>query len=303
MGRRRMGRHGESGGREGGVRFCAVEASIGGRRGGGRGGWHPAISKLPTFLLRLAHVAACVSSADLYDVVPSTPSPGISPRRSSAPPEPAHLCCLPRRRRRQGLKTAAARLPPTASLQQRPQKDAANAAIFVTIRRRSNCSAATCIRHIMSSLRTVSADDSPSSPESISAAFVRANAVTHMDDGHVDDDDLLLKDDSSSPSPESEKPAFVERRPPSKFPPGASRRIPTAQSGRSVSAIAKTTKGSKVSSSKNRGSPSPGNPVIPRRAEDWEPWKQVLHELYISQNRFLRDIIVIMETNYNLRAT
>lgn len=79
MGQRQMGRHGESGGREGGLDFCAVEASIGGRRGGGRGGWHPAISKLPTFLLRLAHVAACVSSADLYDVVPSTPSPGIPP--------------------------------------------------------------------------------------------------------------------------------------------------------------------------------------------------------------------------------
>lgn len=160
----------------------------------------------------------------------------------------------------------------------------------------------------MSSLRTASADDSSSSPESMSAAFVRANAVAHMDDAdmdgeHDDDDDMLLKDDSSSPSPESEKPAFVQRRPPSKFPPGASRRIPNTQSGRSASAIAKTTKGSKVSSSKNRDSPSPGNPVIPRRAEDWEPWKQVLHELYISQNRYLRDIIVIMETNYNLRAT
>ncbi|KAK0716628.1 hypothetical protein B0T21DRAFT_396174 [Apiosordaria backusii] len=48
--------------------------------------------------------------------------------------------------------------------------------------------------------------------------------------------------------------------------------------------------------------PSP-HPVVPRRIEDWDPWKGLLHELYITQNRILRDIIQLMETNYNLKAT
>ncbi|KAK0665313.1 hypothetical protein QBC41DRAFT_15687 [Cercophora samala] len=48
--------------------------------------------------------------------------------------------------------------------------------------------------------------------------------------------------------------------------------------------------------------PSP-HPIVPRRVEDWDPWKGLLHELYITQNRILRDIIQLMETNYNLKAT
>ncbi len=48
---------------------------------------------------------------------------------------------------------------------------------------------------------------------------------------------------------------------------------------------------------------APGQPIIPRKVKDWDPWKGVLHELYITQNRILRDIIGIMETKHNLRAT
>ena len=52
-----------------------------------------------------------------------------------------------------------------------------------------------------------------------------------------------------------------------------------------------------------RGPPAPGQPIVPRRVEDWEPWKEILHELYIAQNRILRDIIEYMEAKYNLKAT
>ncbi|KAK3366535.1 Clr5 domain-containing protein [Podospora didyma] len=45
--------------------------------------------------------------------------------------------------------------------------------------------------------------------------------------------------------------------------------------------------------------PSSATPFVPRRAEDWEPWKGVFHELYITHNRILKDIIAIMETTYN----
>lgn len=45
------------------------------------------------------------------------------------------------------------------------------------------------------------------------------------------------------------------------------------------------------------------SPMIPRKAEDWEPWKSVIHQLYIVQNHILKDIIVIMENTYNFKAT
>lgn len=47
----------------------------------------------------------------------------------------------------------------------------------------------------------------------------------------------------------------------------------------------------------------PGQPVVPRKPEEWDVWKPTLHQLYITQNRILRDIIGIMETKYNVRAT
>lgn len=44
-------------------------------------------------------------------------------------------------------------------------------------------------------------------------------------------------------------------------------------------------------------------PMVPRKAEDWEPWKNVIHQLYIVQNHILKDIIVIMEDTYRFKAT
>ncbi|KAK0724294.1 hypothetical protein B0H67DRAFT_597989 [Lasiosphaeris hirsuta] len=121
---------------------------------------------------------------------------------------------------------------------------------------------------------------------------------------------MFIKDDEESPSPESDKPHFIERRPPpSKFSSAASRRIASAPVGRTAASLAKAGRagaaGKAAASSKtgSRAPPPSANPIIPRRAEDWEPWKGILHELYITQNRILRDIIGIMEDDYNLRAT
>jgi hypothetical protein len=43
--------------------------------------------------------------------------------------------------------------------------------------------------------------------------------------------------------------------------------------------------------------------IVPKTAADWEPWRPILQELYMRQNRILRDIITIMETAYGLKAT
>ena len=65
---------------------------------------------------------------------------------------------------------------------------------------------------------------------------------------------------------------------------------------------------SQLTSSKSVGEPatpsdSSSNVIIPRKPSDWEPWKDVLYELYIIQNQYLKDIIQIMDTWHNLRAT
>lgn len=44
-------------------------------------------------------------------------------------------------------------------------------------------------------------------------------------------------------------------------------------------------------------------PMVPRKADDWEPWKNIIHQLYIVQNHILKDIIVIMESTHNFKAT
>jgi hypothetical protein len=160
----------------------------------------------------------------------------------------------------------------------------------------------------MSGFRSVPVKGRSSPPVGVSAATMMAtpaasepleadaDADADADDG--DDSDVFFKDESSSPDPEIEKPRLVERRPPSKLSSGG-RRIP--------SGVKSSKSAGKASASASKGgvrSPPPSpNPIIPRRAEDWEPWKTILHELYITQNRILRDIITIMDTNYNLRAT
>lgn len=159
----------------------------------------------------------------------------------------------------------------------------------------------------MSGLRTPELSDRDSaSPDALSSAFMLA----HEDGDGNHDIEAFLGDDSSSPSPESERPVFVERRPPSKLSAAASKRM-AVKAARSGSALKSAKVGSKAvtksasssSSKSGDGSPPSPNPIIPKRADDWEPWKSILHELYITQNRILRDIILIMETTYNLRAT
>lgn len=159
--------------------------------------------------------------------------------------------------------------------------------------------------------RSVSPDDD-GGPLALLAA---AQSVTGLalDD---DDADAFIKEESSSPIPDDRKPLVLTRmRQPPKFKPGlASRRLSGPPAGRTGTAqhhLAKSAKhGRTVAASKAaaaiRGAHPPqvpAQPVVPRRIEDWEPWKGVLHELYITQNRILRDIITIMETEYNLRAT
>lgn len=156
----------------------------------------------------------------------------------------------------------------------------------------------------MSAVQSQSGEDGSSSPESDSAVFMVSNGggggfVLRDHDDHAD---LFIEDDSSSPSPESDKLAFSGRRPPSKFAQAASRRISAAAHAKSGRPGGKTPGASTPLKGFRTPAPLP-TPAVPRRAEDWEPWKGVLHELYITQNRILRDIIVIMDTNYNLRAT
>jgi hypothetical protein len=161
----------------------------------------------------------------------------------------------------------------------------------------------------MSGLRSVPVKGRSSSPGGVSAAVMMATAAgePHEADADADadaddgeDSDVFFKDESSSPDPENEKPRFAERRPPSKLSSGG-RRIPSALAG--VKSSKSASKAASVFKGGIRSPPPSPNPIIPRRAEDWEPWKTVLHDLYITQNRILRDIIIYMETTYNLRAT
>ncbi|KAK0648899.1 hypothetical protein B0T16DRAFT_409049 [Cercophora newfieldiana] len=239
--------------------------------------------------------APCAQSVAASDGGPSAKEHGTDARRES--PGFSRRCC-------DGSVVAQ-------------REDAANAAIAHPTPR---CNSLTCSFTIalldtltpsiptMSGFRSGPVKDRSSTPGGVSAAIMMASAAAgrphdadvEIDDG--DDSDVFVKDESSSPDPDCEKPRFVERRPPSKTSSGT-RRIPsaltTAKSGKSASKAA----ASSSSKGGSRSPPSSPNPVIPRRAEDWEPWKTILHELYITQNRILRDIIVIMETNYNLRAT
>lgn len=106
-----------------------------------------------------------------------------------------------------------------------------------------------------------------------------------------------IKEDSESPPADENKHVIHQRRPPQSKP-TANRIAP----GRSHKSTKLTSKSGASISRPGAGHPS-HLPIIPRKAEDWDPWKSILHELYITQNRILRDIINIMDTTYNLRAT
>ncbi|KAK4192357.1 hypothetical protein QBC35DRAFT_247622 [Podospora australis] len=143
-------------------------------------------------------------------------------------------------------------------------------------------------------------DGSPSPAESgpLALLAIAGDMTGLVFDG--DEVDVFIKEESTSPAADGDRSSRSKSgSPPIKFKTGGlTHRIadsPTS-SGSSQHRVAKRKTAIKVPH------PSP-HPVVPRRIEDWEPWKAVLHELYISQNRILRDIIQIMETNYNLKAT
>jgi len=123
----------------------------------------------------------------------------------------------------------------------------------------------------------------------------------------LDDQDpqIFIKEESKSPSPDDDRSlGMLGLRSPSSSP---IQKSPTV-SARKVSAAQQRSgkhggKGGTSKASQLKGPPAPGQPIVPRKNQDWEPWKGVLYELYITQNRILRDIINIMETKHNLRAT
>jgi hypothetical protein len=145
------------------------------------------------------------------------------------------------------------------------------------------------------------------------AILAAAESLTGMvfDDGV---DEAFIKEESSSPVADDDRLFMIKRLQPFKFkPPTPTQKSPGTPAGK----IKATTgqhqaaragrhggKGSAASKTAHlRESQAPGQPIVPRKIEDWEPWKSVLHELYITQNRILREIIGIMETKYNVRAT
>ncbi|KAK4203227.1 hypothetical protein QBC40DRAFT_29571 [Triangularia verruculosa] len=120
---------------------------------------------------------------------------------------------------------------------------------------------------------------------------------------------VFIKEETTSPVSHTSKPSQVSSL---KFKSKATLRTAGShgnnQTGASRHHISKSGKhGSKAAAAAKAATlrgphPSP-HPIVPRRVEDWDPWKGLLHELYITQNRILRDIIQLMENNYNLKAT
>jgi len=138
--------------------------------------------------------------------------------------------------------------------------------------------------------------DDSSSPESASASMTFFTSPTSGDDTFGDYDGFVKEDSDSPPSEEDKRHMIQPRRLPSK----QASTSPT--SGRQLKSTKLTAK-SIASVSRASAGHSSHLPIIPRKAEDWDPWKTILHELYITQNRILRDIINIMDTTYNLKAT
>lgn len=154
--------------------------------------------------------------------------------------------------------------------------------------------------------RSVSPDDDGGAL----ALLAAAESLTGLPLGD-DTFDVFIKEESSSPVADDEKPLVMARvrQPPKLLKPGlgSARRLQGADQQHLLVKPAKHGRASAASKAlglrASHTPPIPAQPVVPRRIEDWEPWKGVLHELYITQNRILRDIITIMETEYNIRAT
>lgn len=145
-----------------------------------------------------------------------------------------------------------------------------------------------------------------SSPESgPHALLAAAENVTGL---VLDDDPQFIKEESSSPGPDGDHDTPFRRQPFKFKSVGPPQKLPGTPAGKASAAHHQERirrHGGKAASRANhpKGPPVAGQPIVPRKTEDWDPWKGVLHELYITQNRILRDIIGIMETKHNLRAT
>jgi hypothetical protein len=159
--------------------------------------------------------------------------------------------------------------------------------------------------------RSTSPEDGP---RAILAAAETVTGLVLDDDADVE---AFVAEDSPSPVPEEDRVGSPVSRPPLrtmrtqpvlKFKPASpTQKLPSATAGKTKSPTQQS--GSRSGRHGGKGSAAakaahlPGQPIVPRKVEDWEPWKDILHQLYITQNRILRDIIGIMETKYNVRAT
>lgn len=121
---------------------------------------------------------------------------------------------------------------------------------------------------------------------------------------------IFIKEESISPVSSHATPFRIHGGPPKPGPATPSKKLTGVAARKAAVAQQRTGKhavgkGASASSkaSQLKSPPTPGQPIIPRKNQDWDPWKDVLYELYITQNRILRDIIGIMETKHNLRAT
>ncbi|KAM7218867.1 hypothetical protein V8F06_005747 [Rhypophila decipiens] len=139
--------------------------------------------------------------------------------------------------------------------------------------------------------------DDLSSPDSAGARMTFFTSPESLTSTVDDNFDVYIKEDSESPPAEDGK-HVIHRRRPQQSKPAANR----TASGRTLKSTKLTSKSGASVSRPGQGHSS-HLPIIPRKAEDWDPWKSILHELYITQNRILRDIINIMDTTYNLKAT
>ncbi|KAK3940914.1 hypothetical protein QBC46DRAFT_259902 [Diplogelasinospora grovesii] len=123
---------------------------------------------------------------------------------------------------------------------------------------------------------------------------------------------VFVKEESESP-PADDKRLLVTRERPFKHmykgrfaASGVSKRESTRPSlthqqiTKASRAISRSTASSSLSSHRPNLT---GKVKIPRTPDDWEPFKEILTDLYITQNRILRDVIVIMETEHDFRAT
>ncbi|KAH6615511.1 hypothetical protein B0J18DRAFT_281996 [Chaetomium sp. MPI-SDFR-AT-0129] len=150
---------------------------------------------------------------------------------------------------------------------------------------------------------------SPSAEGDAKALLATAETLTGL---ILDEQDIqiFIKEESTSPSSSHATPFRIGGGPPKPGSASPSKKLTGVAARKAAVAQQRTGKHvvGKGASASSKGSqvkspPTPGQPIIPRKNQDWDPWKDVLYELYITQNRILRDIIGIMETKHNLRAT